>query len=104
VALSLPETLTLATAAQTLRTLQPALKGVRVEVDASALRDFDSAALAVLLQLRRDAQAGGGDIVIQRPPAPLVELAHLYGLDAALPGLEAEPASAPSAPAPAAVA
>lgn len=88
VALTLPDTVTLATAAQTLRALEPALGGAPVEVDASTLRDFDSAALAVLLQLRRSAQAAGGDLRISGAPRPLAELAQLYGVDEALPGLE----------------
>ncbi len=87
-ALTLPDTVTLATAAQTLRALEPSLGGAPVEVDASALRDFDSAALAVLLQLRRSAQAAGGDLRISGAPRPLAELAQLDGVDEALPGLE----------------
>ncbi|NML13441.1 STAS domain-containing protein [Azohydromonas sp. G-1-1-14] len=87
--MTLPYTLTLATAVQTLRTLEPTLTGsARMELDASALRDFDSAALAVMLQLRRSAQAAGGDLRITGAPRPLVELAQLYGVDEALPGLE----------------
>lgn len=98
VALTLPDTVTLATAAQTLRALEPALGGTPVEVDASALRDFDSAALAVLLQLRRSAQAAGGDLRISGAPRPLAELAQLYGVDEALPGLEtARPAAVDAA-------
>ena len=95
-ALTLPDTLTLATAAQTLRSLEPALaSNARAELDASALRDFDSAALAVMLQLRRSAQAAGGDLRITGAPRPLAELARLYGVDEALPGLEeALPAAA----------
>lgn len=87
VALTLPDTVTLATAAQTLRALEPALGSTPVALDASTLRDFDSAALAVLLQLRRSAQAAGGDLRISGAPKLLADLAQLYGVDAALPGL-----------------
>lgn len=85
---TLPATLTLAQASATLRQLSPALAGgATVELDASALQDFDSSALALLMQLRRQAQAAGGDLLVRAAPAPLVELARLYGVDAALPGL-----------------
>lgn len=88
--LKLPEALTLATASAALRALEPALvAGAHHEADASALRDFDSSALALLLQLRRSAQAGGGDLAVRHAPAALAELAALYGVDATLPGLSA---------------
>lgn len=95
--LALPDTLTMATATQALRGLEPALAGhgrAQVEVDATALRDYDSAALAVLLQLRRSAQAAGGDLCIKGAPKLLAELAQLYGVDGALPGLEEQAAAA----------
>lgn len=95
--LALPDTLTMATATQALRGLEPALAGngqALVEVDASALRDYDSAALAVLLQLRRSAQAAGRDLRIKGAPKLLAELAQLYGVDGALPGLEEQAAAA----------
>jgi phospholipid transport system transporter-binding protein len=98
--LALPDTLTMSTAAQALLALEPRLAGngrALVEVDASPLRDYDSAALAVLLQLRRSAQAGGGDLRISGIPQPLADLAQLYGVDAALPGLEQVADKAPAA-------
>lgn len=94
--LALPDTLTMATAAQALRALEPALAGngrEPVVVDASPLRDYDSAALAVLLQLRRSAQDAGGDLRVSGAPRLLAELAQLYGVEAALPGLEESPAA-----------
>ncbi|MDZ5455433.1 STAS domain-containing protein [Azohydromonas lata] len=94
--LALPDTLTMATATQALRGLEPALAGsggAQVEVDATALRDYDSAALAVLLQLRRNVQAAGGDLCIKGAPKLLAELAQLYGVDGALPGLEEQAAA-----------
>ena len=60
-------------------------------MDASALNDFDSSALAVLLECRRRAQAAGRPFRVDGAPLKLVELARLYGVDAALPGLEASP-------------
>ena len=51
-----------------------------VLVDASALHDFDSSALAVLLGLRRVASALGRTVQVTGMPARLRELATLYGV------------------------
>ena len=51
-----------------------------VLVDASALSDFDSSALAVLLGLRRVAKAQGRSVLMQGMSARLSELATLYGV------------------------
>lgn len=51
-----------------------------VLVDASALNDFDSSALAVLLGLRRVAKAQGRSVLVQGMSARLSELATLYGV------------------------
>jgi phospholipid transport system transporter-binding protein len=51
-----------------------------VLVDASALSDFDSSALAVLLGLRRVAKAQGRSVSVQGMSARLSELAALYGV------------------------
>jgi phospholipid transport system transporter-binding protein len=53
-------------------------------VDGSALRHFDSSALAVLLECQRMARAKGRAFAVQSLPARLVELARLYGVDALL--------------------
>jgi phospholipid transport system transporter-binding protein len=53
-------------------------------VDAKALSQFDSAALAVLLDLRRKAAAVGKQIVLQHVQPRLVELATLYGVSRVL--------------------
>jgi phospholipid transport system transporter-binding protein len=53
-------------------------------VDGSALRHFDSSALAVLLECQRMARAQGRAFAVQSLPARLVELARLYGVDALL--------------------
>ena len=50
-------------------------------LDASALTDFDSSALAVLLECRRLADAAGRTVQICDAPAKLGQLARLYGLD-----------------------
>jgi phospholipid transport system transporter-binding protein len=94
--LSLPATVTLAEASQTLRAVDIG-EEADVSVDASALLDFDSSALAVLLECRRRAQEAGKSFRVQGAPPKLVELAHLYGVDSALPGLERAESSQPLA-------
>ena len=51
-----------------------------VVVDASALDRFDSSALAVLLQLRRDALTAGKRFSVKGLPQRLRDLAGLYGV------------------------
>lgn len=51
-----------------------------VQVDASALARFDSSALAVMLQLRRDALAAGRTFAVLGLPSQLAGLAGLYGV------------------------
>ena len=85
--MKLPPTLTLDTAAAALRALhaEPAAAGgAALAIDASALTRFDSAALALLLQARRQAQATGRDFAVHGAPAALVQLARLYGVHALL--------------------
>ncbi len=64
---------------------QQAGPGGDLVVDASALDDFDSAALATLLALRRWAQAQGRGLRVQQVPARLAELVSLYGVAELLP-------------------
>jgi phospholipid transport system transporter-binding protein len=49
-------------------------------IDASALVDFDSAALALLLQAKRMAQAAGRGFTVTGAPPKLAQLAQLYGV------------------------
>jgi phospholipid transport system transporter-binding protein len=58
---------------------------VAVVADAGALAHFDSSALAVLLECRREALAGGKTFAVARLPARLRELAVLYGVAELLP-------------------
>jgi phospholipid transport system transporter-binding protein len=79
----LPETLTLAEAGAALPALQAALAaapGGALVIDASPLRVFDSAALALLLQARRAAQSMGLAFEVQAAPPKLTQLAQLYGV------------------------
>jgi phospholipid transport system transporter-binding protein len=60
--------------------------GIRAEqakavlIDASLLEKFDSSALAVLLQCRRDSVASGKSFEVTGLPYQLRELANLYGI------------------------
>jgi phospholipid transport system transporter-binding protein len=77
--MKLPPTLTLETAAAALRALSAEPSGP-LAIDASALTVFDSSALALLLQARRQAEAGGGAFEVQGAPPQLKQLARLYGV------------------------
>jgi phospholipid transport system transporter-binding protein len=90
--LVLPQELTHAQASACARMLA---QGVSAEsssvvlVDASALGQggarFDSSALAVLLECRREALAAGKTLSVRGLPARLRELAGLYGVAELLP-------------------
>jgi phospholipid transport system transporter-binding protein len=54
-------------------------------VDASALAQFDSSALAVLLECRREAGALGRGFAVKGLPPRLRKLASLYGVAGLLP-------------------
>ena len=56
-----------------------------VVADAAALAKFDSSALAVLLDCRREALALGKTFSVSHLPARLRELATLYGVAELLP-------------------
>jgi phospholipid transport system transporter-binding protein len=86
--LVLPSELTHDQATPSLRML---LQGLRsqtepaVVVDASALVKFDSSALAVLLECRRESMAMGRAFAVRHLPARLDDLARLYGISELLP-------------------
>lgn len=91
--LLLPAILTHAEVRDTLRlfreTLEQASKEhgddqVLLTIDGSALVDFDSSALAVLLECQRMARANGRAFAVQHLPPKLTELARLYGVDGLL--------------------
>jgi len=60
--------------------------GAAVVADASALHKFDSSALAVLLECRREALLQGKTFAVNALPARLRDLAGLYGVAGLLPG------------------
>ncbi len=93
--LVLPSVLTHPQAAGCARMLAQPLRAStdpQAVADASALERFDSSALAVLLDARRNALALGMGFGVTGMPARLRALATLYGVDALLP--DQEPASA----------
>jgi phospholipid transport system transporter-binding protein len=86
--LILPVELTHAQAAACCRMLAQALRSdpeKAVVADAAALTRFDSSALAVLLECRREALALGKAFAVARLPERLRELATLYGVAELLP-------------------
>lgn len=94
---SLPAQLTMAVAAGAYAQVQAALAPVRgpqpFTVDASGLREFDTAALAVLLEAHRVCESLGAPLAVAGAPAKLAQLAALYGVDGLL-GLSGTPAPA----------
>ena len=86
--LVLPAELTHEHAAACCRMLAQALRSqpeANVVADAGALARFDSSALAVLLESRREALALGKTFSVSRLPARLRDLAALYGVADLLP-------------------
>ena len=84
----LPERLTVADAGGALAGLQRQLAeqpGPVARLDASALSHFDSAALALLLELRRELQAQGRELQVLHWPARLRDLVAAYGVAELLP-------------------
>lgn len=86
--LVLPVTLTHREASACLRMLEQSLKKVttpQVVVDASALTAFDTSALAVLLECRREALGENKSFAVKDLPQALVGMSKLYGVDGLLP-------------------
>lgn len=64
------------------KTLTDSLRsGETLELDFSAIEAADSAALALILELRRQAAARGARLALFEPSDELRKLARLYGLD-----------------------
>ena len=85
--LNLPAVLTHAQAPEAALALktQVAQQADGVVVDATALKQFDSSALAVLLACRRETMAAGKTFAVQGLPARLSQLAGLYGVAELIP-------------------
>lgn len=58
----------------------PAIQEPQVVLDASAMVKFDSSALAVMLQCRREALGLGKSFIVQGLTPRLRDLATLYGI------------------------
>lgn len=81
--IALPAQLTLRDAGVALRALGPAIAQAAeatITLDAGALAQIDSAALAVLLECRRQAAARQRQFEVVNAPPRLTELARLYGV------------------------
>lgn len=89
--LTLPPLLTHAIAAGFTHGMKQAVlaQPAGVVVDASTLQEFDSSALAVLLECRREALAAGKAFSVQGIPARLRQLASLYGVAELIPSTAA---------------
>ena len=93
--LVLPAELTHAQARACARMLAQAIRsenGAEVVADVSALSNFDSSALAVLLECRREARVIGKSFAVTAWPPRLRELAVLYGVAELLSPVPALPA------------
>jgi phospholipid transport system transporter-binding protein len=90
--LLLPVSITLRESRDALRLLAQALQSDKdkdVVIDASPLHQFDTSALAVLLECQRLAQAWGKSFSVRDAPTQLSALAKLYGVDSLLFGAPA---------------
>jgi len=90
VLLQLPAVLTHAQASVSARHLKAALRAAAADqapviADASEMTQFDSSALAVLLECRREALALGRTFFVQGLPPRLRQLAGLYGIAPLIP-------------------
>ena len=87
---ALPERLTHLESPACLAACEAALRGCGAgepaELDAAALQEFDSSAVALLLALARSARARGVELRLSGLPARLRGLAALYGVGDLLPG------------------
>jgi len=81
----LPAKVTVATAPAVIETLSAGLAAGSRAFDLAGCTEFDSALIAVLLELDRQARrAGGSPLRVLNPPPNLRKLAALYGVDGIL--------------------
>ena len=93
-ALKLPPVASLEQAPALLREVDAALAAAgaqALQIDASALAEFDTSAVALLLHAQREAHTRGTTLRVVGAPPKLLELARLYGVDELLP-LDGPPA------------
>jgi phospholipid transport system transporter-binding protein len=77
----------MATAAQVAELGRAAIERGDATFDLSGVVRVDSSAVAVLLEWQRAAVARGLALAVNAPPAGLVSLATVYGVDGLLPAL-----------------
>ncbi len=80
---TLPESLGLKEAAAVMQSLRAQMRqepGAQVVIDGGGLRHFDSSALAVLLDCKREATRQKKDFSLRGAPPKLLALADLYGV------------------------
>ncbi len=80
---TLPESLGLKEAAAVMQSLRAQMRqepGAQAVIDAGGLRHFDSSALAVLLDCKREAARQQKDFSLRDAPPKLLALADLYGV------------------------
>lgn len=82
--LSLPQELTHDSAPRVLQESMSRVDGGETAIDCGALTRFDSAALAVLLALRRHAARRGIALTVHNLPDGLASLADVYGISSLL--------------------
>jgi phospholipid transport system transporter-binding protein len=93
-ALKLPAVASLEQAPALLHEVDAALAAAGTQalrIDASALAEFDTSAVALLLHAQREARTRGATLHVVGAPPKLRELARLYGVDELLP-LDGPPA------------
>lgn len=77
VTMTLPATATLTESVELLKAL-----GADTDVvDAAALKEFDTSAVALLLEARRRSVRRGATLQVRNAPPKLVQLARLYGVE-----------------------
>lgn len=83
---ALPAVVTMERGAEVLRGLEAALSSApqQLRLDASALDEIDTAAIALLLHAQRLARERGVVIEVDGLPDKLLDLARLYGVDSLL--------------------
>ncbi len=83
---ALPARLTIEVASSALAGLGSQLQAGsgHVRLDASPMQEFDTSAVAVLLELRRQLLRQGREIAVEHCPPKLTALVRLYGVDSLL--------------------
>jgi phospholipid transport system transporter-binding protein len=79
----LPQTVTQETALQLQKDGLLNIASLRT-IDCSALKDFDSTVLTVLLAWQKQLKADGQSLALESPPEKLKVLANVYGVSALL--------------------